>query len=1158
MTTESSLRFEGFALDLHRLCLDGPSGRVDLRRKSFDVLLYLVEHAGRVVSKEELMSAIWPDVTVSDESLTQCISDVRRALGDTDRRIVKTVARRGYLVDVPISTASSATPTERPNSGEPLPPRVAVEPARRQVTAMACGFGAAAVAGRVDPEDLGEILAECHMRTEAAVTAHGGFLVKSLTDGLQFLFGYPQAREDDAERAVHAALAVTRAIGELKFEHLPQPLQPHVGIATGIVMITEAMDAGIDSFVVGEAPLLASALLGLVEPGGVMISDSTRRLIGGLFACRDRGVVNIDHSGHQLRVSEVLRESAIGSRFEALRSNICELVGRGEELDLLLRRWEQAKSDDGRVVLLTGEAGIGKSRLARALQERVKRDRHTPLVFHCSPQHQDSAFYPMIGELLHAAGIDGDDNAEAKLDKLEALLGRSSRNASADMPLLASLLSIPGGFRFPLPALTPQQLKAQTLRVLLGQIESLAAESPVLMLFEDLHWIDPTSLELLSLLVDRTPRLKLLLVATFRPEFDAPWANHRHISVVSLNRLSRPEGAALVAGVTKGKALPGDVVDQITARSDGVPLFIEELTKTMLESGLLQEADNRYELKGPLPSVSVPATLHASLLERFDRLGSVKDLAQIGAACGREFSYKLIAAASALPDSDLRPGISRLVDAELLFQRGVAPDATYVFKHALVQDAAYATLPRVRRQELHRRIAHVLEEYFSDIVATEPEVVAHHLTEAGLVERAVDYWCRAGARCADRSAYIEAVKHLSRAIEMLGLLPQTPDTLRKELEVLITLGPLVMAVKTVRSTDAEKLYVRARELVDQFGKVSQRFPVLWGLWFVNYSRGRYARASEVGERLLDAAQRGDDSGQNLEAHHALWATHSAMGHTADAMAHIKHGIALYDRKRHGSHTSLYGGHDAEVCNRYHLAVNLWLLGYPDQSLGAITDALRGAETLKHPMTSIIALWYAAWVYYQRGDRPTMTAHLEHLLALAKDHGIVAMTDVAGFLLNVDEQRPRQELAGLHDRLEARGANWQRVFCQCALADLDRKTGRTEEGLAVLASIPPQDRGVIYAPEILRLEGELRRCLPAPQTDNAERHFRAALTLARERGEKSLELRAAASLAGLWRDHGNRTEAIQLLKPIYDWFSEGLDLPDLRSSHALLCELENSV
>jgi tetratricopeptide (TPR) repeat protein len=676
------------------------------------------------------------------------------------------------------------------------------------------------------------------------------------------------------------------------------------------------------------------------------------------------------------------------------------------------------------------------------------------------------------------------------------------------------------------------------------------------MVFEDLHWIDPTSLELLSLAVDQAPGLRLLFIVTSRPEFTPPWASHQHISTVSLSRLGRSEGQTLVTGITKGKALPPEVLEQILHRTDGVPLFIEELTKTVLESGLLREAGNRYELMGSLAPFAIPSTLHASLLARLDRLASVKDVAQIGAAIGREFPYGLIAVVSALPERDLQAALTQLVGAELIFQRGTPPDATYLFKHALVQEAAYTSLVRSRRQQLHGHIARTLEERYPDIVAAEPEIVAYHFTEAGLIEPAIDYWRRAGDHSLARSAYKEAINHLSRALELLKTMHQTVETLDQELEICTKMGPTLFAVKGARSTEAKTIYLRALELVDLLDKQSQRFTVLWGLWYVNYSRGQYSAARETGERLLVAAQKGDDTGQLLEAHHALWAVLSAMGRAKDAVIHMERGIGVYDRVLHASQASLFGGHDPGACCYYHLAVNRWLLGYPDQSLRAVVDVLRLTEELKHPPTRLNALWYVAWVYYQRGDWSAMRASLTQLLALAAKHEISTMTGAAIFLLNLDARRGVQELADLQARLEAtwESSSWHRVFCLCVLADVCIEAGHAEYGLAVLASISPEDREAIYAPEILRLEGELRRRLPSPDMEQIERCFQAALALARQRTEKSLELRAATSLARLRRDQGKRAEARDLLAPVYDWFTEGLDLPDLKDARVLIDDL----
>jgi predicted ATPase len=479
-----------------------------------------------------------------------------------------------------------------------------------------------------------------------------------------------------------------------------------------------------------------------------------------------------------------------------------------------------------------------------------------------------------------------------------------------------------------------------------------------------------------------------------------------------------------------------------------------------------------------------------------------------------------------------------------------------LFKHALVQETAYASLVRSRRQQLHSQIARTFEERYPDIVATEPEIVAHHFTEAGLIEPAVGYSRRAGERFLGRSAFIEAAKHLTHGIEMLRGVPQTQETLSNELEICIKIGPALIAVNGAGSAEVETLYLRARELVDRLGKASLRFPVLWGLWFVKFNRGQYAAAREAGESLLDAAQTGGDSGQILEAHHALWATLSSMGQAADAVVHTQRGIALYQRDLHASQAFLYGGHDPGACCRYHLALNLWLLGYPDRSLSALVDALRLAEELNHAMTKVITLWCAAWVYYQRADGPAMRASLEQLLTLTTQHGISHWADLAIILLNTGATPRKQELVELHSRLVAAGglSNWRRVFCLCVLTELCNEGGHVQEGLTVLASISPEDREAFYAPEIHRLEGELRRRLPCPDTDEIERCFSAALVRARRRTEKSFELRAATSLARLWRDQGKRAEARELLTPVYGWFTEGLDLRDLKNARALIDDL----
>ena len=626
-----------------------------------------------------------------------------------------------------------------------------------------------------------------------------------LGDGVLAYFGYPAAHEDDAERAVRAGLAILDVVGTLK----PAPgvtLQARIGVASGVVVVGDLVREGVtqENAAIGETTNQAARLQSLAEPNTIVISPETHRLIGALFEYRDLGHHSLKGFAEPVHVRQVLRASNLESRFEARQQTASPLLGREEDLDLLVRRWQQAKTGEGRVVLITGEPGIGKSRLTRALLERLQAEPHTRLQYHCSPHHQDSALHPVISQLVRAAGIEREDSADQKLAKLEAVLAPTAENLNETVALLAPLLSIPLGPQYAPLDLSPQRRKERTLRAFLGQLEALATQQPVLMILEDAHWIDPTSLELFSLTIERIASLPVLLVITARPEFAPPWPGHTYISTLTLNRLGRHEGEALAFSIAKGKALPPEVLNQIIAHTDGVPLFVEELTKTVLESGLLDDAGDRYVLRGPLPSLAIPSTLHASLLARLDRLAAVKDVAQTAAAIGREFSYSLIAAVAGLPEQDLRAALAQLVAAELVFQRGVPPDAKYLFKHALVQDAAYASLVRSRRQQLHAQIARALEEQFPDVVASEPEVLAHHFTAAGLTERGVSYWQRAGQQASDRSANLEATRHFNTGIELLETLPDTPARAQQELTLHIALGAALIVVKGHASAEVEQ------------------------------------------------------------------------------------------------------------------------------------------------------------------------------------------------------------------------------------------------------------------------------------------------------------------------------------------------------------------
>jgi len=634
----------------------------------------------------------------------------------------------------------------RSNIG-PIPETAATAPAaeRRQLTVMFCDLvGSTELSSRLDPEDLREVIAAYHRAVAEVVAGFDGFVAKYMGDGVLIYFGYPRAHEDDAERAVRAGLGVIDAVGRLDVKSVK--LKARVGIATGLVVVGDLIGEGSaqEQSVVGETPNLAARLQALAEPNTIVIAAGTRRLVGDLFEYRDLGVVEVKGIAAPVPAWQVLRPSAVKSRFEALRgSALTPLIGRDEEIDLLLRRWARAEAGDGQIVLISGEPGLGKSRITAAFAERLRAEPYLRLRYFCSPYHQDSALFPFIDQIGRAAGFASDDMPAGKLEKLEALLARASP-PDEDVALLTDLVSLPASERHPLPNLSPQRKKERTLEALIRQLEGLARQQPVVIVFEDAHWIDPTSRELLDLAVERVRSLPVLLIVTFRPEFQPPWIGQPQVTMLVLNRLDRRDRTALVTQIAGGKALPDEVVGQIVDRTDGVPLFVEELTKSVLESGVLREEGAGYVLDRALPPFAIPMSLHDSLMARLDRLASVRLVAQIGAAIGREFSYELLHAVSRLLKDELQTSLARLVASELVFQRGNPPDAVYTFKHALVQDAAHGSLLRSSRQQLHAQIAEALEAHSPDLMDSQPELFAQHYAEAWLVEKSVPTGVRPG------------------------------------------------------------------------------------------------------------------------------------------------------------------------------------------------------------------------------------------------------------------------------------------------------------------------------------------------------------------------------------------------------------------------------
>jgi class 3 adenylate cyclase/predicted ATPase len=1024
--------------------------------------------------------------------------------------------------------------------------------------------GSTALSARLDPEDMREIIGAYHRCCAEQITKAGGFVAKYMGDGVLAYFGYPQAHEDDAERAVRSALALIDAIQKLRAGH-DTTLQVRIGIATGLAVVGDLIGEGDaqERGVVGETPNLAARLQALAEPGQVVISPSTRRLTGGLFRYRDMGLKALKGLAEPVQAWQVLGFSAVEGRFEAQHeTSLTPLVGREEEIELLLRRWKQAKTGEGRVVLLTGEPGIGKSRLTVAIEDAIRGEEHLRLHYFCSPHHQGSAFHPITAQLERTAGFERKDSPEAKLDKLGALLVPESLS-EGDLPLLAELLSLPTASRFPPSDVGPQRKKERTLTALLRQLEGLTQRQPVLTVYEDVQWIDPSSRELLEMVVERAAHLPILLIITFRPEFQPPWTGQAHVTMLALNRLGRREGMALIERVAGKEPLPPDIIAEIAERTDGIPLFVEELTKAVLEAASGQEGMQRTLSTTPTASFAVPATLHASLMARLDRLGApAKEIAQIGAAIGREFAYELLLSVAQRSVAELQAGLDRLADAGLVFCRGSPPHATFLFKHALIRDAAYSSLLRSQRQQLHARIATIIEQSFSDLIESEPELLAQHCTEAGTVEKAITYWEKAGLRAAAHSANQEAVAHLQKGLELLETLPTRADDIDQELRLLLALGPALMNTRSSAAPEIGRAYARARELAQKVGRSAELFPTVWGSWLFAYIAADLSTATRLVEELFGLARDQHDPALMLQAHHAAWPTLMSLGTLEKARQHIGDGLALYQRDAHSKHAHLYGGHDPAVCGFAIGAMIAAALGYLDQALWQLDQGRALAESLGHLPTLSQSLGFAAELHYVRREPRAVEDVVASVLPILSEHGsavgIANATMLRGWAL-IAQGEVRQGSVHLREGLNAwraTGSMYLVPYRLARAADAYRIVGNTEEGLCLVAEALKamerfEDRW--FEADLHRLQGELL-LLGGVDPDEAEICLKRALAAARLQGAHLLELRAATSIARVWHSRNSRSQARDLLAPIYGWFTEGFDTPDLKEAKVLLDEL----
>ena len=1096
--------------------------------------------------ENEIDETVLPNLTAEDlKELGVTALGHRRKLLDAIAALRGDASGKTPSVDAAtISTSPNAHPEDRAE--------------RRQVTVMFCDLvGSTALSARMDPEDLREVISAYQQCVAETVQRFGGFVAKYMGDGVLIYFGYPQAHEDDAERAVRAGLQLVVAVGDLKTH---ATLQTHIGIATGLVVVGDLIGSGAsqEQAIVGETPNLAARLQGVAEPDSVVIAESTRKLLGNLFELEDLGAKDLKGIAGPVRAWAALRESSAEGRFEAFHaSGLTDLVGRDEELELLLRRWSKAKRGEGQVVLLSGEPGIGKSRLTAALLERLGGEPHTRLRYFCSPQHTDSPLYPIISQMERAAGFAYEDTTKAKLGKLDVLLAQSF-TPRQDAALFAEMLSLPNDGRYPTLELTPQQRRHKTLEALTAQLETLSHTNPVLMIFEDVHWIDPTSLEALGRTVDRVTALGVLLIITYRPEFEPPWVGRPDVTALTLNRLGQREIGDLIDRVTGNKPLPASIRQDIIERTDGIPLFVEEMTKAVLEAGS-ESASEHTAAAVPSPTLAVPASLHASLMARLDRLGSAKEVAQIGAVIGREFPHALIAAVARKGEPELRSALDRLIEAGLLFRQGVAPHATYLFKHALVRDVAYGSLLRDQRQQLHSRIADMLAEHFPTMVEAEPEVLAHHYREAGMADAASTYFERAADRAAARSAYIEAAAHFRAAIQEADHLSQKDERTRRALTLLLKLGPAIAVTIGEWRPEVEAVYRRAYDLGREVGDGPQLFRATWGLWLcANRTDNKQSR--KWTEELTSLARRLGDEGLLLEAQHCRWGDEFyGGGNVPRILETTEEGIRRYDAKRHAHLADAFGGHDPGVCALGVHSLGLALRGFPDQARRTLEKAFGLAEFLSNPPSIGLAHrhgWFTFMILRDRHDGERMG---ERLVALAEKFDLPFFRwygRYGGGWAKAQGLSLSEGLALMEEAFPSVVNGQAYKFLGAALAEARFDAGRVTDALALADHALDTGEGPtsgLYVPEIHRLRGTFLKSLGSP-VEEVERALLTALEIAEKQGAFLLKLRASTSLARLWRDQGKVSEARELLAPVYGWFTEGFNTRDLKEAKALLEEL----
>lgn len=1062
----------------------------------------------------------------------------------------------------PVPDLAAGEPPAKP--GETWVP---ADAERRQITVMFCDLvGSTALSEQLDPEDMRDLLRAYREACGAIVERYEGWIAQFRGDGILIYFGYPKAHEDDAARAIRAALEIVPAVRGINNPWVRGSqinTDVRIGIDTGLVVVGDLPSGAVDEYmaVVGDAPNVASRVQGYAEPGAVLITGNSMRLVEGLFIADDLGSHLLRNVSQPVRIYRVREVSEHLTPFEAA-AMFTPFVNRKPELALILDRWARARADGRQVVLISGEPGIGKSRLLQEVQEHISEQPHGWLRCQCSPYFGQSALYPVIVGLRRAAKLLPEDTPAEKLTKLETFLTKCAVAIDDVLPLLAAALSIPLGDRHPSLAVTPERQKELTLLAIMQLFESMSAQEPLVLSVEDVHWVDPTTSELLERLIERVARAHILLIVTFRPEFTPPWRESSSITLLALDRLEQSMSAALIERVTGGKLLPAELQAQLVARSEGIPLFVEELTKVVLESGCVQEKDDRFVLTGPLPAGGIPSTLQDSLLARLDRLAPIKEVAQFASAIGRDFPYQLLAEIAPLTRQQLQTALDRLTSAGLIYRLPEQTPVTYSFKHALVRDAAYDSMLRSRRHQLHGRIARALQTHFTAAIEQNPELLALHLTEAGLHDQAIEAWLSAGLRAIERSATLEAVTHLRAGLDLVAKLPAGQAAAKQEVRLQTALGAAMRATQGFAAPVVVEAFERARTLCASLEDEELLLDVLPGLQSYYHVHGHLRTARELGEQLVAlTASRSEETHRLLDARRRLGWSLFWLGELAEAAEYLEGALALYDPKDHQLHIRLYGDHPG-VFSHCNLAWVRWAQGRTSDADRHSEAALMLAEEVDHILSLTYSTCVIGALYAARGDPVAAKRLAAKAIPFAEDKGFPYWTAwahiVHGWAL-AQSGAPEPGIAELSqgiDAYAATGGGLVRPYALGLLAQALLLSGQHERAMAALDEALQRAKEIhFYEPELLRLRGTA--LLATGEARRGEACLRQAARRAKRQGAYFFELRALTALARASADRGRSADALALVSEVRSRCPDARMTPDLQTADDLLAELRRS-